>query len=116
MHGAGRHFFYVPLSDIVVVLKLEFAGQLLWIWALTFVKLSVALSMIRVTPSRRWQIVLYCFNGFLVVTAVLFVILQLVQCKPISGNWHPGPGNSCWNRDGLAMSGYISGGKFDHVC
>jgi hypothetical protein len=109
-HGVGRHAAYVKIEDVIIVLKIGFAGQILWIWSLTFIKLSVTLSLIRITPSKRWQAVLYCFVGFLVASALLFVVLQLIQCQPISGSWNPGPGTKCWSRDSLALSGYISGG------
>jgi hypothetical protein len=109
-HGTGRHTFYVPFTHIQKVLLLSFFGQLLWIWSITLVKVSVALSLLRITPSKRWAIVLYWFIAFLFVSAIVFVILQLVQCTPISNFWNPRPGGVCWKKSDLALSGYIVGG------
>jgi hypothetical protein len=67
--------------------------------------------MIRITPSKNWAKVLYWFIGVLLVTAVVFVLLQIVQCHPTSAFWDPKPGTTCWSKDSLALSGYVSGGK-----
>jgi hypothetical protein len=110
VHGTGRHTYYVKFEHIQKVLLLSFAGQLLWIWSITLVKVSVALSLTRITPSKLWARVLYWFIGFLLISAVVFVSLQLVQCTPISTFWNPQPGGECWKKADLALSGYIVGG------
>ncbi|KAF2421128.1 hypothetical protein EJ08DRAFT_520618 [Tothia fuscella] len=111
-HGVGRHTFYVPFKHIQKVLLLSFCGQMLWIWSITLVKVSVALSLLRITPSKRWANVLKWLVGFLIFSAIVFIALQLAQCSPVSNFWNPTPAGHCWKKSELAVSGYVSGGVF----
>ncbi|KAF2272640.1 uncharacterized protein EI97DRAFT_452864 [Westerdykella ornata] len=89
-HGLGRQSRFVSLPRRRTALKLLFLSQLLWYWAITCVKLSVAFLLLRVkSPHRGWRLFLSSIIIFLVLAAVVQTCFQFLQCRPFSVFWDP---------------------------
>ncbi|KAF2405301.1 hypothetical protein EJ06DRAFT_468532 [Trichodelitschia bisporula] len=107
-HKWGRHIYYIPMSELFVSLHYNFAMQSVWTWCITFVKISVALMLLRVTTTRGWVYVLWGFNVFLVFFAILTTVLQFVECDPYTAYWNRTPDAKCWSQAENAILVYTS--------
>lgn len=88
-YGYGRHIYYVSIADAQVALKLLFINEIVSLFAICFVKISVALFLLRIGNLRRWlKISLIANTLVLVASTVAFAIILLVQCRPIYANWN----------------------------
>ena len=112
-HGYGKHFFTLDLPSLHVILKQLYIAEILGILGLFFVKLSVALFLLRIGGLQRWM-----RWGLIVTTAILacstasIVVIFFVQCRPISGNWDPFINKTaCISPQALVASGYASTGE-----
>lgn len=67
-YGAGRHTFYI-LQDfgpegLKTALKLNFITQVTYVFAIAFVKISVGLFLLRLTPSKQYKYFIWSILGF----------------------------------------------------
>lgn len=67
-YGAGRHSFYI-LRDLgpeglKTGLKLNFATQITYVFAIALVKVSVGLFLLRLTPSKQYKYFIWSVLGF----------------------------------------------------
>lgn len=112
-YGYGKHIYTIDPPNLPTILKLLYIAQILGILGLFFVKLSVALFLLRIGGLQRWM-----RWGLIVTTAILacsttsIIVIYFVQCRPISGNWNPLiQKTACISPDALVSSGYASTGK-----
>jgi hypothetical protein len=89
VHGLGRRTPFVSASDRRAALRLSFVHQVLFNWAITIVKISVALLLIRLKPTRGWKTFLYTTITLLVLMVVAQTLFQFLQCRPFSIYWDP---------------------------
>lgn len=69
-YGAGRHAAYIqPASNIVTGLHLNFVTQPLCLIGLCLTKISVGLFLLRLTPSRRFQVFIWVVIGITAMSA-----------------------------------------------
>ena len=99
----GRHTWYIGLEALAHTARVSFAFVILWLWAVSMVKISVCLMLLRIKPqSRAWLIGLWLLIGLLASLAVAITACYLLQCKPVEANWdfkyllEPG---HCWTLD-----------------
>jgi hypothetical protein len=67
-YGAGRHTFYI-LRDLgpeglKTGLKLNFTTQVTYVFAIGFIKVSVGLFLLRLTPSKHYKYFIWSILGF----------------------------------------------------
>ena len=98
----GRHLWYVGLPVLADVAWLAFMYIFLWLWALTTIKVSICLMLLRIkADSRKWYLGLWMLNGCLVSLCLASMVCYLVACDPIEANWKfeylLKPGH-CWDR------------------
>jgi hypothetical protein len=92
------------------LLKLGYVSRHLWLWSVTFIKVSVALMMLRIKQTRRWQIGISMLVATLLVMGFVQLIGLLIQCRPLNKNWNlTGPGK-CWSTTIQDNGTYISSG------
>lgn len=111
--GYGKHIYTLDLPNLESILQLLFIAEILGILGLFFVKLSVALFLLRIGGLQRWM-----RWGLIITTAILacstasIIVIYFVQCRPISGNWNPLiHTRACVSPHALVASGYASTGK-----
>ncbi|KAH7396244.1 hypothetical protein BKA66DRAFT_509308 [Pyrenochaeta sp. MPI-SDFR-AT-0127] len=116
-YGFGRRAKFVPLENRSKSLRLIFICQVLWFWSITLVKLSVALLLVRLKPTRCWRIFLFSIMGVLILNAIMATCFQFLQCRPFSLYWDP----SVFRKGGIecvprsAITGNIIAGSAVHV-
>jgi hypothetical protein len=89
IHGLGRRTPFVSASDRRAALRLSFVHQVVFYWAITIIKVSVALLLIRLRPTRGWKIFLYSTITLLVLVVMTQTLFQFTQCRPFSIYWDP---------------------------
>ena len=91
--GYGRHTYYLDELDTAQVIragKFRFVVGLLANLVICVVKISVALFLLRIGGLRRWlKVSLYVTIVLLISSTSATIIILLVQCRPITGNWDP---------------------------
>ena len=98
-HGGARHLFYLQLTQVASIVKLNWVAQPFGIMALAFAKMSVAFLLLRlIGPNTVWRkrflyfsiVSTFCFS-------VICCVLTFVQCDPPRALWEAVPGAKCWN-------------------
>ncbi|KAF2685096.1 hypothetical protein K458DRAFT_300834 [Lentithecium fluviatile CBS 122367] len=88
-NGLGRRSRFVPFPQRRASLRLLFISQVFWYWSITFVKLSVALLLLRIKHTKRWRIFLYLIMALSVIAVIIQTCFQFLQCRPFSVYWDP---------------------------
>ncbi|KAF1969625.1 hypothetical protein BU23DRAFT_476341 [Bimuria novae-zelandiae CBS 107.79] len=88
-NGLGHRTIFVPSKRRSAAMRLLFISQLFWYWAVTLVKLSVALLLFRLKPTRPWRSFLYLIMGVTIAAAIVQTCFQFLQCRPFSVYWDP---------------------------
>ena len=97
--GGARHLYYIQVSDIASVIKLNWMIQPFGIMALAGAKVSVAFTMLRIISSAniwRRRFLYFCMISTLLISAICS-ILVFVQCNPPRALWTFVPGATCWD-------------------
>lgn len=77
-----------------------------------FVKFSIVLFLLRIGKLKRWVRIVIYLDLFLVFGSLATtVIVQLVQCIPITHNWNTAVGAHCLPSRTLTLVSYISSGE-----
>jgi hypothetical protein len=98
----GRHVMYVSMPALSKYIRVGFYSQLILVWVMTWIKVSVALLFLRIEQSKSWRIGIWSLIGVVFSVAIAATIYQLLQCRPISANWDIlGQNKDCWKPDQL---------------
>ena len=95
-YGWGKPRLWVDPTDLVKVLKLQFALQVVWLVTLLLVRLSIASSLLRYGNSRLWTWTLYAVMGLQGLISASWIVIAFAQCTPVSANWENVPNVKCW--------------------
>jgi hypothetical protein len=94
--GFGRHITIDTPSNVTAFTMLIFISEPLWVWSLTFVKISVAFLLLRIKKSTPWKLGMGGAIFYLVASAIIITGLQFTECRPLRMYWDPKtPGGSC---------------------
>ena len=116
-HGWGKPMAYVSPSNLKMALKMQFAMQLSWLFALCSTRLSVAASLLRFDSGRWWNLTLYFMMGLQCLITTAYFVIQLGQCTPISASWETVPDVKCWPMKPIVNFGWaVSGMQGDRSC
>ncbi|KAF1810766.1 hypothetical protein P152DRAFT_490431, partial [Eremomyces bilateralis CBS 781.70] len=86
-NGTGRHAVYLTPETIILALRAVWIQQLFWTWSITFIKVSVALMLMRIRNDKPWRIWLPLLISFLICSAASSTVLQFIQCTPVRTFW-----------------------------
>lgn len=110
-HGAGRHAAYLEPSIIDMGLKLNFVGQVLFLWAPCMVKVSIGLFLLRVTPDSIHRKIIYGAMSFIVAWTLACFTTLLLQCEDIRVIWDNTVRTICWSVEVIHALGWASAGQ-----
>lgn len=110
-YGAGRHEAYLSADVIEVGLKLNYIGQVLFLWAPCFVKVSIALFLLRVTPDLVLRKIVQTAMFFILAWNFSCFMTLLLQCKNLAVIWRPSTVTTCWSTQTIHSLGWASAGK-----
>jgi hypothetical protein len=75
-------------------LKLIWFADIMWIWEITFAKISIAFTFLRLhrdmPGNKLWMLIMWATITYLAALAVIVTIFELTYCKPIHLYWQLG--------------------------
>src|ERR1700761_3701753 len=98
--GYGQHTLYLTPETVVRFAHLALVAEPLWVWEVTFIKISVASMFLRFARSlsrqMTWRVIMYFSIFYLFASASIVLVLQMTECKPLRFYWNPTvPGGYC---------------------
>ena len=111
-YGSGRHHRFLNANDLYHTAKWGFMAGILYNLTIFFVKFSVVLFLLRIGKLKKWVRLVIYLDFFLVFGSLATaVIVQLVQCIPITHNWHLEIHAHCLPPRTLTIVSYVSSGE-----
>ncbi|OQD82826.1 hypothetical protein PENANT_c019G06351 [Penicillium antarcticum] len=89
MNGIGHS--YKDFTSVITFKKALmwwWLGQMTYIWAASVAKISIALALLRLTVQKSHRIILWGLIGTTVSIGLMFWLVLLFDCQPISYFWH----------------------------
>jgi hypothetical protein len=111
INGAGRHVAYVEPTKAKIGLELNFITQPLYLWAITIVKCSIALFLLRFAPNKFYKRLLWGLIVFLLVYTFVAFLTIVLQCTNLAINWDTTVGSICWAPTTLRSLSYANSCK-----
>ncbi|KAG7285380.1 hypothetical protein NEMBOFW57_010007 [Staphylotrichum longicolle] len=108
LYGAGRHAAYLDPAVNTMGLKWNFAGQVIYMWALPAVKISVGFFLLRIAPNKTYRRILQGVMVFTVAYTFVCFITLLLQCKNLAILWDATVQTTCWSQSTLQGLSYAS--------
>jgi hypothetical protein len=106
-YGLGRDLWTLEPDEITRMLLYFEITAVLYFIGLTFLKLSIIFFYIKVFPTPKAQRLLWGTAVFTIVLGVVYVILTIFQCRPVSYFWTHWDGThegSCLSLNAIASS------------
>ena len=111
-NGAGRHITYLEPATAERGLKLNFATQPIYLWAITVVKVSIALFLLRISPSRFYTRMLNGIIAFLIIYTFICFLTIILQCKNLAVLWDTTVKTTCWTISTVQGLSYLNTGLY----
>jgi hypothetical protein len=118
----GHHVLFLSVDTLQKALKIGFITFLFSLWANLFIKISVALMLLRIkSQSFWWRIFLYALIIVSTIIASAFTIVWFLSCRPLEATWtlQLRLTNACWSPHTLVSLLYFFGAYFaltDLIC
>jgi len=104
----GKHTFYLSPHELEQSLYYTFSTLPLWVWSVSFTKISVLLMLLRIKQTPVWKRGITIFIGFVVLNGIAITLVQLLQCRPIQANWDISyPRSACMLQTSILNSTYV---------
>jgi hypothetical protein len=101
---------YIDPQDQLYVGAIFYASEILWLWAVTFVKISVALLLLRI--KRDWLWGMLFLAALQIIIAIASTVVRLLGCTPVAAAWDPTlPNIRCWRQEDIIISVYVLSGR-----
>ncbi|CZR63592.1 related to integral membrane protein [Phialocephala subalpina] len=107
-NGAGRHVALVEPAKAKLGLELNFITQPIYLWAITIVKCSIALFLLRIAPTKFFKRLLWGTIIFLLVYTFAAFMTIVLQCKNLAINWDTTVQTTCWAPTTLRNLSYVN--------
>ncbi|EXJ61019.1 hypothetical protein A1O7_05172 [Cladophialophora yegresii CBS 114405] len=87
IHGLGKHTWDNSVWTATKIFQLFWVDEIFYIVILMLTKVSILLFYTRVFPSRGFQILCNTMIAFVVLSGVVVLLCQMLQCLPVAFNW-----------------------------
>ncbi|KAH6665666.1 hypothetical protein B0J14DRAFT_209952 [Halenospora varia] len=85
--GVGHHSIFSSVDDIISILKLAFASQLIYQFVLAVTKVGICLFYLRIFNDRTSKLSVYGLIAFVVLTFLPVQFAVVFRCHPVSDAW-----------------------------
>ncbi|TVY34859.1 hypothetical protein LSUB1_G005407 [Lachnellula subtilissima] len=98
-HGTGKHTFDISPQDIPKALFFWWLCELLYTITLVFVRLSIAVFLLRICVKTVHKIIIYAALAMMLAYSTFYFFLIIFQCSPVSFFWgqYEGLDGACIN-------------------
>ncbi|KAL8399715.1 hypothetical protein RB594_000207 [Gaeumannomyces avenae] len=93
-NGLGKDIWIVPVEQIYVFLEFFFAMTIFYFVQVGMLKMSLLFFYLRIFPAKPVKRILWATVAVNALVTVLYVILDVIQCSPISLFWTKWDGES----------------------
>ncbi|KAK7703275.1 hypothetical protein SLS64_009252 [Diaporthe eres] len=88
VYGVGTHVWDVYMANYTPgILQLIVFSQILGCLMVSFNKLSVLSLYVTITPNKKFRAVVYSLMGFVIGFTLAYVLVQILDCNPVQGQW-----------------------------
>jgi len=94
-NGFGKHIEFASPEQIENFLRLTLISEPLWVWSLTFTKISIAFMFLRIRNSPAWKAIMSFAMFYLLASAIVTTAMQFTECVPLRMYWEKVPGGTC---------------------
>ncbi|KAK2758676.1 hypothetical protein FQN54_003366 [Arachnomyces sp. PD_36] len=111
-YGWGHRTPFVSDYDRTVALKFVFAIQIQYTLSVSLIRMSVALSLLRLSMNKVWKGTLW---GLLIIqffTSVGWMVAILAWCRPLRGVWEYVEDTQCWDFKYEVLYGWVTNGIY----
>ena len=115
--GVGLHIYCMPRNKLPMIVKWSILSQIVNIFGIGLVKISVCLCVLRLIDRARKKLTvfLWVLITFCVVSHVAQVVLFVIQCRPMSAIWNSHINGQCFSAHVVYLAGYIGFGRVPHL-
>ncbi|KAL5366613.1 pectinesterase precursor [Aspergillus floccosus] len=111
VNGVGRSRTDFTRMDIYrKALLYWWLSQIFYIWASALAKVSIALSLLRLTVKWIHRVIIWVIIGLTIVIGLMFWLVLLLDCRPISYFWDfadPTKSGTCMSEKTLVKIAYV---------
>ncbi|PIA99029.1 hypothetical protein CB0940_03448 [Cercospora beticola] len=110
--GFGKDVWTVPFQNLTPMVKLMLADEIVYVFGLGLVKISLLLTYLRFFSSDRFRHITYVVIVLNALFILSFVIVILTQCRPLSYTWNQWDGEhkgKCLALNPIVWSSYVLG-------
>ncbi|OJJ47333.1 hypothetical protein ASPZODRAFT_96276 [Penicilliopsis zonata CBS 506.65] len=109
LNGAGRHTIYVE-KTASKAMHLNFATELIYLWAIAAVKISIGFFLLRFAPRRGYRVFISVVMVAMTVYTLICNFTILFQCKKMETLWNPNVPSKCFSPTQLLALAYTNAG------
>ncbi|KAI0197504.1 hypothetical protein F4808DRAFT_296525 [Astrocystis sublimbata] len=109
LHYGYGVFTPEPWHNPMLAIKFFFVCQLTYVITSMFVKVGIALVLLRINVRRSFRYIIFITLGFFLTSAIQFLLLLALQCRPITSTWGATPGE-CFPYAVVRTSGIVYSG------
>jgi hypothetical protein len=112
--GLGRHTFYLTYEQAVNQQYYSLLAQVFCVHALSFAKLSIVVSYIRVlrdSGNRLHQVLLWGIGILVFIVNTVVIITFYAGCNPTEKSWNPLTKGTCWTTKKRLAFFLLQGGE-----
>lgn len=107
--GLGVDGWGLEMNDIISIIKIFYTFEMLYTITLGTVKMSICFLYFRIFPDRKFRRWLWGTQIFNILLTIAFMLVDLLQCSPISWFWDRLDANTtqtgrCINLPGVAIA------------
>ncbi|KFY63171.1 hypothetical protein V497_02092 [Pseudogymnoascus sp. VKM F-4516 (FW-969)] len=95
--GFGKHFWDVPPQNLVLLRKLYYISQILYVIVQSLAKFSILLLYLRIFPSMQFRLVVKIAMGWMICHTLAFGLVVTLQCVPVNSVWDHTVHGKCSN-------------------
>ncbi|KAI1212983.1 uncharacterized protein F4807DRAFT_457068 [Annulohypoxylon truncatum] len=85
--GAGKTMSEVPLQNFPTILKMRYAGEIVYIMTSLLIKFTVGLFLLRICSVVWQRTVIWTVLFVVLVYSIFFTFMAIFQCHPIQYYW-----------------------------
>ncbi|KAK9545726.1 hypothetical protein V6Z77_009280 [Aspergillus fumigatus] len=107
--GLGKDIWTVSPDNITHILyspKIYFYDELLYLSIIPLTKISICLFYLRVFPARPFRMMTYIVIGLNTGFLIAFVMISVLQCRPIKGAWLHWDGEGHYSCNNINAQGW----------
>jgi len=104
----------ISIPTVTHAVKHAYLAIPVWVAAMTCIKLSVVLTLLRIPVNRRWTFFLYTVATLQAIYFIGNVVFAFVQCRPLAAVWDPvlaaDPSSVCLGAAATRITSNVSSG------